>query len=949
MPSTLYLIDGHALAYRAYYALTSGGTASERWLTSKGEPTAGVYGFTSVLLRLLEQERPDYLAVVFDKGKTFRDEIYPEYKATREKMPEDLRPQIDRMRELVDSLNIPRAEREGFEADDVLGSLARWAAGEGLRVKIITGDKDLLQLVSDQIIVNLPGRSLSDAKDYFRENVKEKLGVWPEQVVDFKALTGDRSDNIPGVYGVGEKTATSLLEEYHSLDEIYDHLEEIKTRFRNKLREGKEEAYLSRKLAQIVEDLDVELDLDKARPERFDPQKVRSLFRELEFKSLLSRLETIEEIYGKDVQGLQMTFLEQEDETAADVLIEREDQQASIEVEIITDADRLREAAEELGSAPLIALDTETTSTDQMEADLVGISLAAEPNRGFYIPVGHRNHPGKQLPVEQVVEILRKPLTDPKVQKAGHNVKYDAVVLKRAGLEVHPLSFDTMIAEWLINPASRNLGLKKLAWVRLNRTMTEIEDLIGKGRSQVTMAEVAVDDAAPYAVDDVVVLLDLIPILKKDLEDHQALRLFQELEMPLVPVLMRMEMHGIRLDREFLAEMSGRLEKQLERLEGKIFEEVGREFNLNSPKQLSEALFEDLDLVPPDRTNRTASGYYSTAADVLEALAKTHQVPSWVLEYREYAKLKSTYVDALQEQINPQTKRVHTSYNQTGSVTGRLASSDPNLQNIPIRSDLGREVRKAFVPTEGWSLIAVDYSQIELRVVAHMAQDQAMLDAFAAGQDIHAATAAAIYSIPIDQVDSSQRRKAKAINFGLIYGMSPYGLTQTTDLTLAEAEGFVEAYFEQFPGIKFFLEDLKEQAVKQGYVETLMGRRRYFPQLSSGANFNIRRREEREAINAPIQGTAADIMKQAMLDVQEDLEKSGLSARMLLQVHDELVLEAPDQEVDATIQRVQEIMEFAFPLDIPLTTEASHGKNWGKLTKVEKAVPETEQDVVNYE
>lgn len=949
MPSTLYLIDGHALAYRAYYALTSGGSASERWLTSSGEPTAGVYGFTSVLLRLLEQERPDYLAVVFDKGKSFRDDIYPEYKATREKMPEDLRPQIERMRELVDSFNIPRAEREGYEADDVLGSLANWAAGQGLRVKIITGDKDLLQLVNEQIIVNLPGRSLSDARDYFRENVKEKLGVWPEQVVDFKALTGDRSDNIPGVYGVGEKTATSLLEKYQTLDSIYDHLEEVKTRFRNKLEEGKDDAYLSQKLARIVADLEVELDLEKARPERFDPRKVRSLFRDLEFRSLLSRLETVENLYGKSAPGLQMTFLEPEDERTADVLIDREEQKSPVEVEIVTTAEQLQKIANELDQAKLIALDTETTSTDQMEAELVGISLAVEPHRGYYIPVGHRSDPGGQLSMKVVVEILQKALGDPAIPKAGHNLKFDAVILERAGLKVYPLSYDTMIAEWLINPASRNLGLKKLAWVRLDRTMTEIEDLIGKGRNQITMADVPIEEVAPYAVDDAVVLLDLIPILEDELIEHQAMELFRSLEMPLIRVLMDMEMHGIRLDRDFLSTMSVRLEEKLGALEEKIFQKVGRRFNLNSPKQLSEALFDDLALDPPDRTNRTASGYYSTAADVLEDLADTHQVPSWVLEFREYAKLKSTYVDALQEQINPRTGRVHTSYNQTGSVTGRLASSDPNLQNIPIRTEIGREVRQAFIPTKEWLLIAVDYSQIELRVVAHMAGDQAMLKAFKDGEDIHAATAAAIYNQPLDKVDSVMRRKAKAINFGLIYGMSPYGLTQSTDLTLAEAERFVEAYFEQFPGVEAYLERVKEQAVKQGYVETLLGRRRYFPRLSSGANFNVRRREEREAINAPIQGTAADIMKQAMLDVRDALESSSLSARMLLQVHDELVLEAPEHEVEQTIQLVRETMESAYQLEVPLTTEASFGENWGSLTKVLEAEPELEQDKVNYE
>lgn len=937
MPSTLYLIDGHALAYRAYYALTSGGAASERWLTSKGEPTAGVYGFTSVLLRLLEQERPDYLAVVFDKGKTFRDEIYPEYKATREKMPEDLRPQIDRMRELVDSFNIPRAEMDGYEADDVLGSLAHWAVDQGLRVKIITGDKDLLQLVNDQVVVNLPGRSLSDARDYFREDVKKAIGVWPEQVIDYKALTGDRSDNIPGVYGVGEKTATSLLEKYHTLDEIYEHLEEIKTRFRNKLAEGREDAYLSKKLATIVIDLAVDLNLDRARPEKFDPLRVRSLFRELEFRSLLSRLETMEEIYGKEVNGVQMSFLSEQNENDPDVIIERDADQDPVRVEIIRNMKQLESVVSVLENSRLIALDTETTSTDQMQAKLVGISLAVESGYGYYLPVGHSKAEGEQLTIDQVLSALNGPLTDSGIQKAGHNIKYDAVVLERYGLRVSPLSFDTMIAEWLINPASRNLGLKKLAWVRLNRMMRDIEELIGKGSKQITMAEVSIKEAAAYAVDDVVVLLDLIPVLKKDLQAHKVWDLFTDLEIPLIPVLLDMELRGIRLDPEFLDQMSDKLASDLDRLEKRIFQRVGREFNLNSPKQLSQALFKELNLTPPDRTNKTASGYFSTAADVLEAMADNHEVPALVLEYREFAKLKSTYVDALREQINPATQRVHTSYNQTGSVTGRLASSDPNLQNIPIRTEIGREVRKAFVASEGWSLIAVDYSQIELRVVAHMAEDQAMLEAFASGRDIHAATAAAIYSQPLEEITPDQRRKAKAINFGLIYGMSPYGLTQTTDLTLAEAEQFVEAYFQKFPGVKGYLDGIREKALKEGYVETLLGRRRYFPQLASGANVNVRRREEREAINAPIQGTAADIMKIAMLDVDQAIKQSKYAARILLQVHDELVLEAPDKEVQPVISLVKTTMENAYELDIPLTTEASYGKNWGVLKNVDRA------------
>ena len=930
MTSTLYLIDGHALAYRTYFALTSGGTNAARWLTSKGEPTAGIYGFTSVLLRLLEQERPDYLAVVFDKGKTFRDELFPDYKATREKMPEDLRPQIERIRELVDTFNIPRAEMEGYEADDVLGSLARWAVDQGLTVKIITGDKDLLQLVDERITVNLPGRSLRDAKDYFREDVKETLGVWPEQVVDFKAIIGDRSDNIPGVYGVGEKTAVKLLEEYQTLDNIYQHIEDVSARFQTKLIEGKEEAYLSQKLAQIVSDLGVEIDLDQAKPDEFDPLKVRDLFRILEFESLLNRLSVVEEIYGKSVPEGQMVMFSEGEKEKEDFLTTI-DSPGGIKVELVTTAESLDALKKKLESASQIAFDTETTSTDQMSAKLVGISLAVSESGGYYIPVGHQN--GEQLGLDIVLEALRGPMTNPDIPKVGHNLKYDYVMLARVGLEVYPLGFDSMIAEWVVNPSSRNLGLKKLAWVRLNRSMQEIDSLIGKGRSQITMAEVAIQDAARYAVEDAVMVLMLKPVLEYDLKQAQSLALFQDLEMPLIPILAGMEMEGIGLDIPFLEEMSEKLEADLEKLEKKIFQSVGHEFNLNSPKQLSEALFTDLALVPPDRGNKTASGYYSTSADVLEFLRNQHEVVAWVLEYREYTKLKSTYVDALQTQVNPDTGRVHTSYNQTGAVTGRIASTDPNLQNIPIRTELGRQVRKAFVAAPGCSLVAVDYSQIELRVAAHMAGDLAMLEAFQEGRDIHTTTAAAIHNIPPEEVSSQQRRDAKAINFGLIYGMSAFGLTQTTELTLAEAEQFVETYFQRFPGIKRYLDDIREQAREIGYVETLLGRRRYFPQLATATNVNIRRREEREAINAPIQGTAADIMKLAMIAVAEQLTAAGLTGKILLQVHDELVLEVRDEEIEETIKLVKSAMEDVYSLQIPLTTEAQYGRDWGSLTE----------------
>ena len=794
----------------------------------------------------------------------------------------------------------------------------------------VTKKRKVEILVNERITVNLPGRSLSDARDYFREDVKESMGVWPEQVVDFKAIIGDRSDNIPGVYGVGEKTAVKLLEEYKTLDNIYEHIDEVGGRFQTKLIEGKEDAYLSQKLATIVSDLGVEIDLDQAKPDQFDPLMVRNMFRDLEFGSLLNRLAVVEEIYGKSVAEGQMNLFVEAKGQAPEFLTTTQPP-GSIEVEIITTETQLKKLGKILSNAAQIAFDTETTSTDQMQAKLVGISLAVSDDGGYYIPVGHND--GEQLPLEQVLDVLRGPLTDPEIPKLGHNLKYDYVLLARAGLKVQPLSFDSMIAEWLINPSSRNLGLKKLAWVRLDRSMSEIETLIGKGKSQITMAEVAIQDAARYAVEDAVMVLLLQPVLLQDLKDTESIDLYRDIEMPLVPILAAMEMEGIGLDTAFLAEMSIRLEAELDQLEEKIYKGVGQAFNLNSPKQLSEALFQTLKLPPPGRSTKTASGYYSTAADVLRLLKKEHPVPAWVLQYREYSKLKSTYVDALQEQVNPETKRVHTAYNQTGSVTGRLASTDPNLQNIPVRTELGKQVREAFVASPGMSLVAVDYSQIELRVAAHMAQDQAMLEAFQEGRDIHSTTAAAIYDIPLDQVSSEQRREAKAINFGLIYGMSSFGLTQTTDLTLAEAEIFVETYFKRFPGVKSYLDNIKVQAKDIGYVETLLGRRRYFPRLATTTDHNLRRREEREAINAPIQGTAADIMKLAMISVADELEKSELTGRILLQVHDELVLEVPENEVNKTIKLVQSAMEDVYSLKIPLLTDAQYGQNWGSLVK----------------
>lgn len=927
MSPTLYLIDGHALAYRMYYALTRGDPS--RFQTSQGEPTAGIYGFISVLLRILERENPDYLAVAFDTGKTFRDEIFPEYKGTREKMPDDLRSQIERIRQIVDAFNIPRLEVENYEADDVLGSVAKQAKTHGLGVKIFTGDRDLLQLVDKRIIVNLPGKSLSDARDFMEDDVIDYLGVRPDQIVDYKALVGDKSDNIPGVAGIGAKTAVKLLLEYDSLDDIYTHISDIQGSARKKLEAGRDSAYLSRELAEIVTTLDIPLDLDQARPDHFNPANVESILRELEFRTLMERLKALKKSYGLEGSDIGEQLPLFMDRTPANVSIGPAESQ--IKSELIDNLKALESLVKRLEQADVISFDTETTSTDQMSAELVGISLAVEGNRGYYIPIGHQPHLGTQLTVDSVLSALRKPMTDLKIPKVGHNIKYDYVILARYGLDVQPLGFDSMVAEWLINPNSRNLGLKNLAWVRLDYQMTSISELIGTGKKQINMAEVPIAKAADYASADAAIVLQLIPQLRDELSSHAAMPIFNEIEMPLIPVLADMEMAGITLDTGFLKHMSEDLNARINEIAIQIYQITGEEFNLNSPQQLSQMLFDRLNLSPPGRARKTATGFYSTAANILESMSGAHPIIDLVLEYRELAKLQSTYLEALPAQVNSQTGRVHTSFNQTGSVTGRIASSDPNLQNIPIRTEIGRKVRQAFIVGPDYQLLSVDYSQVELRIVAHIAQDEAMLDAFRAGQDIHATTAAVVYGIPLDEVSKEQRRHAKAINFGLIYGMSPFGLTRTTDLTLAEAEDFVHAYFKRFPGVKNYLDVTRRLATEQSYVETLLGRRRYFPGLAYQTNRNIRNREEREAINAPIQGTAADIMKIAMIRLPDAMKAAKLRGKILLQVHDELVLECPTEEVSRTAKLVMQIMSDAYPLSIPLATEARSGKNWGEL------------------
>lgn len=921
----LVLIDGHGLAYRMFFAIQAAMS------TREGEPTNATYGFTRTLLNIINgDDPPDYIAVSFDVGETFRDAMFDEYKATREKMPDELHVQIERIHDVLDAFNIPILEVDGYEADDVLGTLARKAQQAGVEAFIVTGDKDLLQLVDDGVLVQLPGGRTGEITVYDREKVREKMGIEPEQIVDYKALVGDTSDNIPGVSGIGDKTATKLLNTWGTLETIYEHLDEIKsTRARNALDGAREQAFLSQKLARIVTDVPLEFELEACRTHDFDREKVVQIFRTLEFRSFLNELPG----GNGGNSGMQLPLFASADDDPVDEATETE-------THIIRDEAALDEMIATLEQAEAIAFDTETTAKDQMLAALVGISLATEPGVGYYIPVGHRlgEDEDNQLPLELVIERLRPVMTDPSIPKIAHNIKYDAVVLQRHGLDVHPLSTDTMIGEWLLHPdaAQRKLGLKNLAFFRLGVEMTPISELIGTGRKQITMDFVPVAKAAPYAAADADMTLRLAKPILDELAEQEQLELFEELEMPLVPVLVDMETTGMLLDVDYLKHMAKELGEVLEQRYQEICAVAGYEFNMNSPQQLSEALFERLGL-PTQGLRKTKTGYYSTAADVLDGLRQqdTTGIIDAILEYRELEKLRGTYVDALPQLVNPETGRVHTSFNQTGTVTGRLSSSEPNLQNIPVRSEIGRRVREAFIAPPGYVLLGADYSQVELRVLAHVSGDEALREAFQEGQDIHATTAATVYSIDIGEVTPAQRSFAKSVNFGLLYGMSAFRLARESNLTLPEAEAFVQAYFASFPSVAQYLEGTRQRAVETGYVETLLKRRRYFPALQSNdsgqAAAMARRAAEREAINMPIQGTAADIMKLAMIKLHRALGERGLRSRMVLQVHDELLLEVPEDEVDEAVELVCEVMENAYPLDVPLKVDAHTGQNWGEL------------------
>jgi DNA polymerase-1 len=909
---TLVLVDGNALVHRAYHALPP--------LTDdNGELINAIYGFASALLKVLNEVKPDYAAVAFDVGRPFRCDDYPQYKAQRAETPGDLKRQLTRSREVVEALSIPAFSMEGYEGDDLLGTLSHQATQAGVETLIVTGDTDAFQLVSDTVRVMTPGRQFSDTTVYDVDAVLQRYHLPPSQLIDLKALMGDSSDNIPGVRGIGPKTAVPLLEKYGSLEGIYEHLDDIpQKRTRTALSEQREMAFLSKQLVTIIKDIPIQLDLEACRTSNYDSAKATEVFRQLGFRTLLSRLPG-----GQHTDTQQMSLFKRADPAPPS-------KDPLGEYRVVGSTEELHRLCQEWSSRPRLALDVETTGLDPMTADLVGVSLTPEVGKGYYVPVGHQGD--GNIPSNEATAVLRPLLEDPAVEKYAHNGKYDLEILSRHGIEVQNLAFDTMVASYLLNPGRRSNRLKDLSFSLLGLEMTPITALIGTGRSQVTMAQVPIPAAAAYSGADVDITLRLGDLLSPELDKMKLSALFQEVEMPLVPILLDMEMAGVALDTDFLLSMSTDFYQRMQEVEADIHRLAGHPFNLNSTQQLGRVLFEELGL---PASSKTKTGF-STSAAVLEGLRGQHDIIDLLLDYRHLSKLKSTYIDSLPTLVNPETGRVHTSYNQTATETGRLSSSEPNLQNIPIRTEVGRRIRRAFIAKEGWRLLASDYSQVELRILAHITRDPALLAAFERGEDIHSSTASTLFDVPLSGVTADMRRLAKVVNFGVSYGMGGFGLSQRTELSTEEASKFIENYFARFPQVHQYIEDTKVQAADQGYVSTLLGRRRYFPvlQIEGRGNHMAKRAAEREAINMPIQGTAADIIKIAMIRLHKAFKEMGLRSRMIIQVHDELVLEVPPEEEQTVIPLVQEVMEGAYELQAPLLVDMKIGPNWEEMEEL---------------
>jgi DNA polymerase I len=916
----LFLIDGYALIYRAYFAMIQ-----RPLLTTRGENTSAAFGFTRFLIKILQQYEPDYLGVVLDAGTSQRAELYPEYKATRDKMPDDLAWSLPKIREVVEGFRVPVVTLPDHEADDVIGTLARRAAAAGLEAVIVSGDKDFYQLIGDHICLLNPGRGGNagveeEWVDLGRAG--DRLGVPPRHVVDYLALIGDSSDNVPGAKGIGPKTAIQLIEQFGSVESILARAGEVKNkRAREALLASADDIRLSKRLVTIMDELPVDLDLDALRVQEPDRERLRRVFLELEFHTLVREYASAGPAPGEEPEP---TVGEG---TACEI------------VSTVEDVSRIVDAARSAGA---VALRVEGTSADPLRGDIVGLAVATEPGLAWYLPLGHRtagmleldglgatgrdgrvrhNLPGLTDPA---MGGLRALLEDDGVAKVGHDLKQDLLRLKRSGITLRGLHFDAMIASYVLDPGKREHGLEALAVEHFGARIPTREEFIGRGRDAVVLEECEVDRVAAWAGGRAELPLRLRPVLAGELSRLDLDALYHGIEIPLIEVLAAMEWHGIRIDEMFFAESSRRLERDLTLIQQEIWKLAGEEFNINSTPQLRSILYDKLGL-PVLRKTKTGP---STDASVLEELAtQGHALPRQLMEFRQLDKLKGTYVDALPLLVNPMTGRIHTSFNQTVAATGRLSSSDPNLQNIPIRTDQGAEIRKGFIPADGFVFVTADYSQIELRILAHFSGDPAFVEAFRSGADIHRQTAAIIFGVAVEDVSGAMRAAAKTVNFATIYGIGPFALSHQLGTSVQEAKEFIDNYFVRFPDVRRYLDEQIEKARDRGYVETISGRRRYIPEATS-RNYNIRQFGERAATNAPVQGSAADIIKLAMIAIQRELESSGSQTRMLLQVHDELVLEVPVADVDAVRHRVQALMENAVELSVPLDVVTGVGRNW---------------------
>jgi len=882
--NTFYIIDGNSYIYRAFYAVRN-------LSNSSGLPTNAVFGFANMLLKVIKEKSPDMLAMVFDpKGPTRRHIEYKEYKAHRPPMPKDLIPQIPYIHKLVEAFRIPVFVQDGQEADDVIATLARKAEADGKEVIIVTGDKDILQLVGKNIKVY----DTLKEKVYEPKDVEERWGVPPEQMVEIMGLMGDASDNIPGVPGIGEKTAQTLIKQYKTIENLLTHAHEItKPKLKQSLMESAGLARLSRDLAVLHTDVPVELSYEALKPKDPDNNALLKILRELEFTSLLKYV----------------TQQEPQKEGSYKTILEEKDFQELIHI---------------LSSSPEFCFDTETTSLDAMQAELVGISFAVKPHHAYYLPLGHRYLDApKQINLKHALAVLKPIMENPSIKKIGQNIKYDLLVLNHYGIEVNGISFDTMIASYLLNPGKTSHGMDALALEFLNYKTITYAEVTGTGKKQINFEAVDIQTATRYSGEDADITLRLKQKLAPQLAEHNLEKLFLDMEMPLMEVLADMERVGVKIDAEFLKKISVKLGTDMVLTEKTIFELAGTQFNINSPKQLSEILFTKLNLTP---IKKTKTGF-STDVDVLEELASLHPLPAEILKYRTLTKLKSTYVDALPLMINPKTGRLHTSLNQTVAATGRLSSSDPNLQNIPIRTDVGREIRKAFIAERGASLLSADYSQIELRILAHMSADPALIETFQRNEDVHTRTASEIFGLDPAEITSEMRRKAKAVNFGIIYGISAFGLAQDIGVSNSEAKKYIDSYFARYPQVRAFIDRTIQDAKTNGFVTTLFNRRRFIPELAS-SSAPVRNFGERTAVNTPIQGTAADLIKLAMIHIHTRLARQGLKSKMILQVHDELVFEMPDNEIEVMKKLVKEEMENVLALAVPIRVDMGVGKNW---------------------